>query len=52
MGYFLLYESMLNSIIFARDKWLINGGLLFPDRARIIIAAIEDEKFKQNKFDF
>merc|ERR1712129_485562 len=22
MGYFLLYESMLSSVLFARDKWL------------------------------
>jgi len=22
MGYFLLYESMLDSVLFARDKWL------------------------------
>ena len=25
MGYFLLYESMLDSVIFARDKWLRKG---------------------------
>jgi len=22
MGYFLLYESMLSTVLFARDKWL------------------------------
>jgi hypothetical protein len=22
MGYFLVYESMFNSVIYARDKWL------------------------------
>ena len=27
MGYFLLYESMLDSVIFARDKWLRKGKL-------------------------
>ena len=26
MGYFLLYESMLDSVIFARDKWLRKGA--------------------------
>lgn len=35
MGYFLLYESMLSTVLFARDKWLKPDGLLFPDRARI-----------------
>jgi hypothetical protein len=23
MGYFLLYESMLNTVIVARDRWLV-----------------------------
>merc|ERR1712038_1966339 len=27
MGYCLFYESMLNTVIFARDKWLAPGGL-------------------------
>ena len=27
MGYFLLYESMLDSVIWARDKYLAEGGL-------------------------
>lgn len=25
MGYCLFYESMLNTVIFARDKWLVSG---------------------------
>lgn len=24
MGYFLLFENMLNSVLFARDKWLVS----------------------------
>ena len=24
MGYFLFYESMLDTVIFARDKWLVS----------------------------
>ena len=24
MGYFLFYESMLETIIYARDKWLVS----------------------------
>ena len=24
MGYFLLFESMLDTVLYARDKWLIN----------------------------
>ncbi len=25
MGYCLFYESMLDTVIFARDKWLVSG---------------------------
>lgn len=24
MGYFLLYENMLNTVLYARDKWLVS----------------------------
>ncbi|CAL1377274.1 unnamed protein product [Linum trigynum] len=33
MGYCLLYESMLGSVLFARDKWLKPGGAILPDTA-------------------
>merc|ERR1719264_1367501 len=52
MGYFLLYESMLNTVLYARDKWLVEDGLMFPDKARIYVAAIEDAKYKYDKFDW
>lgn len=52
MGYFLLYEGMFNSVMFARDKWLISGGMLFPDHARISVSAIQDAKYKYEKIDF
>ena len=32
MGYCLFYESMLDTVLYARDKWLNPGGLMFPDR--------------------
>lgn len=52
MGYFLLYESMLNSVLWARDKWLNKGGLIFPDSATIYVAAIEDGQYKEEKIGF
>jgi type I protein arginine methyltransferase len=52
MGYFLIYEGMLDSVLYARDKWLVQGGMLFPDKARIWISAIEDGKFKNSKIDY
>jgi protein arginine N-methyltransferase 1 len=51
MGYFLLYESMLDTVIFARDKWLSKDGLLFPDQAVLYITAIEDGDYKAEKMD-
>lgn len=33
MGYFLLYESMLDSVLWARDKYLVQGGKMLPGRA-------------------
>jgi type I protein arginine methyltransferase len=45
MGYFLLYESMLDSVLFARDKWLRPGGLMMPDRAKLVVGLIEDESY-------
>ena len=34
MGYFLLYESMLDTVLYARDKYLNKEtGKMLPDRA-------------------
>lgn len=30
MGYCLFYESMLNTVIFARDKWLVGPPRFWP----------------------
>lgn len=49
MGYFLLYESMLDSVLYARDKYLVPGGLMFPDEATMYMAAIEDQEYKEEK---
>lgn len=52
MGYFLLYESMLDTVIYARDKYLAPGGLLFPDRAQLFVTAIEDSEYREQKINF
>ena len=39
MGYFLLRESMLDSVLVARDRWLKPGGVLFPSHATMYCAA-------------
>ena len=49
MGYFLLYESMLDTVLYARDKYLDAGGLIFPDKATIYMSGIEDGEYKDEK---
>lgn len=51
MGYFLLYESMLDTVLLARDKYLKPDGLIFPDVATMYIAAIEDAEYKEEKIN-
>ncbi|GAB68448.1 probable protein arginine N-methyltransferase [Plasmodium cynomolgi strain B] len=52
MGYCLLYENMLDTVLYCRDKWLREGGLLFPDKAYMYMAGIEDSLYREEKFDF
>ncbi|KZT21407.1 S-adenosyl-L-methionine-dependent methyltransferase [Neolentinus lepideus HHB14362 ss-1] len=52
MGYFLLYESMLDTVLMARDKYLKPDGLIFPDNAALYMAAIEDQDYKDEKINF
>merc|ERR1712226_636907 len=52
MGYCLFYESMLDSVLYARDKWLAPDGLMFPDRATMYICAIEDRQYKDDKINW
>ncbi|KAF4669879.1 Protein arginine N-methyltransferase 1 [Perkinsus olseni] len=40
MGYCLLYEAMLDSVLYARDKWLAADGYMLPDRAYLYVAGI------------
>ena len=53
MGYFLLYESMLNTVLYARDRWLKpREGIVFPDKAVMYLCAVEDEQMKYERIDF
>jgi protein arginine N-methyltransferase 3 len=52
MGYCLLYESMLDSVIYARDKYLIPGGLMVPSHAKLRIAPIADSELITSHVDF
>ncbi|WEW55028.1 Nuclear SAM-dependent mono-and asymmetric methyltransferase [Emydomyces testavorans] len=52
MGYFLLYESMLDTVLYARDHYLVPGGKIFPDKATLYLAGIEDGEYKEEKIGF
>jgi protein arginine N-methyltransferase 1 len=52
MGYCLLYEAMLSSVIIARDKWLKPDGIILPDKATLNLTAIEDAEYKEDKINF
>ncbi|KAF8296455.1 putative arginine N-methyltransferase [Trypanosoma cruzi] len=51
MGYFLLYESMLNTVLYARDRWGTPDVKLFPDRANMYACGISDQQYKEERFD-
>ncbi|NP_001087520.1 protein arginine N-methyltransferase 6 [Xenopus laevis] len=51
MGYALMYESMLPSVIYARDKWLKPGGIILPSAADLFIAPIND-RVVESRLDF
>ena len=50
MGNFLLSNSYLKKVIYARDRFMVKDGLIFPDKVTLYIAGIQDEEFKQDKF--
>jgi len=52
MGYFLLYETMLPTVLEARDKWLKPGGSILPDQANLFIACLEDAEYKEEKIEY
>jgi protein arginine N-methyltransferase 3 len=52
MGYCLLYEAMLPSVLYARDKYLKSDGLLVPSSATIWIAPVADQEYISDHITF
>lgn len=52
MGYFLLFESMLDSIIRCRDKFLGDEGVAYPDCCSISMTCVSDENYWDSKIGF
>ncbi|XP_053966783.1 protein arginine N-methyltransferase 1 [Anastrepha ludens] len=52
MGYFLLFEGMLDSVIYARDTHLKDGGMLLPNRCTMSIVGYGSESLYQQQVKF
>lgn len=52
MGHFLLYESMLNSVIRARDDWLKETGFILPSLACIHLAPFSNEWIRDDRVNY
>lgn len=52
MGYFLLRESMLDSVLVARDKFLKPGGAMYPSHANMYVTPIRTHGSRQRMTDF
>ena len=52
MGYCLLYEAMLDSVIWARDKYLRPDGLMVPSHMNMWVAPVADPEYVSDHFTF
>jgi len=52
MGYCLLYEAMLDSVLYARDKFLAPDGLMVPSECKILLAAVHDPEYMNDNVNF
>ncbi|WWD20249.1 hypothetical protein CI109_104725 [Kwoniella shandongensis] len=52
MGYMLLYESMLDSVLVARDRFLAPTGLMAPSQTRLVLSAITGEREWRDRVEF
>ncbi|KAJ2164807.1 hypothetical protein GGF45_006080, partial [Coemansia sp. RSA 551] len=52
MGYFLLFEAMLDSVLVARDRFLAPGGLLAPSASYIYVTAISDTEYMSDRANY
>ena len=52
MGYCLLYEAMFDSVIWARDRYLKENGLLIPAKSTLYVAPFCHPEYRLSKIDF
>ncbi|KAL2069731.1 hypothetical protein VTL71DRAFT_14410 [Oculimacula yallundae] len=52
MGYCLLYEAMLDSVIYARDKYLTPDGIMIPSHMNMWVAPVADPEYISDHIAF
>ncbi len=52
MGYFLLFESMLPTVLFARERWLAEGGSVYPDKATMYVSGADCVAHRERNIDY
>ena len=52
MGYALLYESMLDSVLHARDRFLRGGGVIAPSQCKMMLALCEGSEIFKDRVGF
>lgn len=52
MGFYLFHESMLASVLHARDHWLKPGGLLLPARASLWLCPVQMSQLVDDRLHF
>lgn len=52
MGFYLLHESMLNSVIAARDRFLSPDGVMLPSTATLYMCPVVLKEFQRSNFDY
>ena len=52
LGYALLYESMLDSVLCARDRFLKPNGLISPSESRMYLALCDPAEVRKDRIGF
>lgn len=52
MGYFLLFESMLDTVIYARNRWLAPGGHVLPNSGALWLQGLADPDLHHKHVSF
>ena len=52
MGYCLLYEAMLDSVLWARDRYLTRDGLMIPSHTTLHMAPLTDPDYIADHISF